>query len=65
MLGRLNSYEFRKNYPVRGSGKITQHGFGGVGLQKAGSDLLLFGKNRALTPSAIQGSAIRLMPQNL
>ena len=57
--------EYRKNDPVRRSGKITQRCFGGVGFQKADSDLLPFGKNRVLTPSVIQDRAVRLFPRNL
>ena len=45
--------KYRKNNPVRRTGKITQRCLGGVGLQKADSDLLPFGENRVLTPSAI------------
>ena len=64
-ISSLLAPQYRKNYPVRRTGKITQRCLGGVGLQKADSDLLPFGKNRVLTPSVIQDRAVRLFPRNL
>ena len=59
------AHKFRNNYPVRRTSEITQRCLGGVGLQKADSDLLPFGENRVLTASVIQGSSVRLQPRNL
>ena len=64
-ISSLLAPQYRKNYPVRRTGKITQRCLGGVGLQKAGSDLLPFGENRVLTASVIQDRAVRLLPRYL
>ena len=64
-ISSLLAHEFRNNYPVRRTGEITKRCFGGVGLQEADSDLLPQRENRVLTPSAVQGGALRLLPRNL
>ena len=56
---------FRKNYPVKRPGEITERCFGGDGLQEIDSDLLPTGENCVLTAFVVQSSVICLYPRDL